>query len=384
LSVGRSVELLDEVATSKRNRQARFYQPELDGLRFYAFLAVFACHTLPPGDSFYRNMHFPWPGLWAAIARSGGAGVDLFFVLSAYLITTLLMREREETGGISVRFFYVRRILRIWPLYFAVFALGLALVHARFLQRVSWYYEQRLPWYYSLGYVLFLGNWSYAFFGAPQSICAPMWTVSVEEQFYLIWPPLMKLASKRGMAIAASIGFLLAIAIQASVVLFGVRRSFLTFNSASGSLPLGVLLALFADRLPQPSGGVRLLLVVSGLVGWVAASAMLYDDPVLSRLLSCLASGAIFYGCLHCRNLLVNGKRIVLLGKISYGLYMLHFSGLLIALTLFRPKHGFKLLAGEGVGFVVTVLLAAISYRWIESPFLRLKDRFATVLSRPV
>ena len=105
----------------------RFYQPELDGLRFYAFLGVFVCHTLPFDAAFYRRFHLPVPALWGAIAKSGAAGVDLFFALSAFLITSLLLREQQQTGGISLRNFYLRRILRIWPLYFLVIAIGAVL-----------------------------------------------------------------------------------------------------------------------------------------------------------------------------------------------------------------------------------------------------------------
>jgi peptidoglycan/LPS O-acetylase OafA/YrhL len=107
----------------------RFYQPELDGLRFYAFLGVFAYHTLPEQPAFYRSLRIPLSSLWAAVAKSGASGVDLFFALSAFLITSLLLREQQQTGGLSLRLFYVRRILSIWPLYFAVLAVAVVLAH---------------------------------------------------------------------------------------------------------------------------------------------------------------------------------------------------------------------------------------------------------------
>ena len=71
----------------------------------------------------------PLPSLWGAVAKSGASGVDLFFALSAFLITSLLLRERQETGRISLRLFYIRRILRIWPLYFVVMAVAIVLAH---------------------------------------------------------------------------------------------------------------------------------------------------------------------------------------------------------------------------------------------------------------
>ena len=123
------VQILSEAPPVEVRAGRRFYQPELDGLRFYAFLGVFIYHTLPSQALFYRRLHLPLPELWAAIAKSGASGVDLFFALSAFLITSLLLRERQETGNISLRLFYLRRILRIWPLYFAVLALGIVLAH---------------------------------------------------------------------------------------------------------------------------------------------------------------------------------------------------------------------------------------------------------------
>jgi peptidoglycan/LPS O-acetylase OafA/YrhL len=74
----------------------------------------------------------------------------------------------------------------------------------------------------------------------------------------------------------------------------------------------------------------------------------------------------------------------VQLGKISYGLYALHFTGLFIVLSLLHPARGFNLLLGKVLGLVMTIVLASVSYRWFESPFLRLKSRFATVPSRPI
>ena len=227
----------------------RFYQPELDGLRFYAFLGVFVYHTLPQQPAFYRGLHLPLPSLWAAVAISGASGVDLFFALSAFLITALLLRERQQTGGISLRLFYIRRILRIWPLYFLVLAVAVVLAHT--------VPGQSLPWYYVVGYLLFVGNWINVAFGHPLSVCAPLWTVSIEEQFYLVWPLLMKILGRRGMIIAAVVAFLLATLSQIGVVLAGLSPGYIYYGSfsRSGSLALGILLALFADRLPGLTGG---------------------------------------------------------------------------------------------------------------------------------
>jgi peptidoglycan/LPS O-acetylase OafA/YrhL len=378
-------QVLGEVSRAAAHAPHRFSPPELDGLRFYAFLGVFICHTLPGEAAFYRGLYLPLPWLWGAVVKSGAAGVDLFFALSAFLITSLLLREQRQTGEISLRWFYMRRILRIWPLYFVVVSLGIVLAHTMA--------SQSLPWYYVAGYVLFAGNWVHAVFGHPRSVCFPLWTVSIEEQFYLIWPALMMMLERRGMIIAGVATFLLAAASQVAIALAGLSGGYIYYGSASrcDSLALGVLLALFANRLPAPTNRLRWLLVGGGLVGWVTSSAWLVDQPgpvsarmALGRLIVSLASGAILYGCLYSSSKLLRGSLIVSMGKISYGLYLLHLVGLLIAQSLFHPAWGWQLLATKAVGFVMTIILAFASYRWIESPFLRMKDRFATVLSRPV
>jgi peptidoglycan/LPS O-acetylase OafA/YrhL len=383
--MGQLTGVLHSAPMAAAHTQRRFYQPELDGLRFYAFLGVFICHTLPFDGAFYRRFHLPIPWLWGAIAKSGAAGVDLFFALSAFLITSILLREREETGGISLRRFYLRRILRIWPLYFLLIAVGVVLAHTMA--------KQSLPWYYVAGYLLFVGNWVHAVFGRPESICSPLWTVSIEEQFYLIWPLLMKMLRRRGMIVAAIVTFLLATVCRVGFMLAGSSGGFIYYGSVSrcDSLALGILLALFADHLPRLTRRARWLLLAGGLLGWVASSAWLNEQPgpvdirmVLGRLIVSLAAGAILYACLHSHSRLVRGEWVVRLGKISYGLYMLHLTGILIMLSLFRPVWGWQLLATKALGFVMTVILAMASYRWVESPFLHLKDKFATVLSRPV
>ncbi len=385
------IEVPGKLPIAEAQSQRRFYQPELDGLRFYAFLGVFVCHTLPVEDNFYSGLGMPWPWLWGPVIRSGSAGVDLFFVLSAFLITSLLLRERQQTGGISLRQFYIRRILRIWPLYFLVVTLGILFAHT--LPNV-WYYTQSLPWYYIAGYLLFLSNWVYAIFGAPQSICAPLWTVAIEEQFYLIWPLVARMLTRRGMMIAGIVTFLFSTASQVAIVLTGLRGGFTYFGSASrcDSLALGIILALSVDRLPRLTRGLRLLLVAVGLIGlpfssWFTLTNQSCSPAIrvaLGRLIISLASAAILYGCMYSNNKLLTSGWIVRLGKISYGLYALHFTGLLIVLSLLHPGHGFNLLLAKALGFVMTVLLAFVSYRWVESPFLRLKSRYATVPSRPV
>ena len=137
--------------------------------------------------------------LLISIFGAGAYGVDLFFALSAYLITSLLLRERAATGALDLRGFYVRRILRIWPLYLAF--VGFAAIMAVLVR------EQHLPLRYVAGYCLLAGNWVYVFYGLPASFAIPLWTVSIEEQFYLAWPLALRKATVATMA-AIAIGLL--------------------------------------------------------------------------------------------------------------------------------------------------------------------------------
>src|SRR5580704_2467620 len=168
------------VASPSARRGKSFYRPELDVLRFFAFFSVFLYHFWRPTELYVQH---GVPRIVAVLGngliQGGVFGVDLFFVLSAYLITELLLREKDECGSLDVRGFYLRRILRIWPLYF--FYIGLALLPI-FNQRHGF------TWHHAAAFVLLAGNWSVIAWGWPSpSIVVPLWTVSIEEQFYLAW-----------------------------------------------------------------------------------------------------------------------------------------------------------------------------------------------------
>src|SRR3954447_20381062 len=123
-----SSELKTGTAPLAHEGRKRFYRPELDLLRFFAFFLVFLTHGPRLNDSF-------WIGhLYNRLARTGVYGLSLFFFLSSYLITELLLQERERTGQIHLRAFYLRRILRIWPLYFVGVLIGFALSQWKWAQ----------------------------------------------------------------------------------------------------------------------------------------------------------------------------------------------------------------------------------------------------------
>ena len=385
-----SLAIAPNPAVSARNKAApRFYAPELDALRFFAFFGVFLFHAAPRTMDFYAAAGSPqWLSkLLIAIFGAGAYGVDLFFALSAYLITSLLLREKENTGRVDVRGFYLRRILRIWPLYLSFVAF--AAVMARFLP------GQNLPGRYIVGYSLLAGNWIYVFYGLPASFAILLWTVSIEEQFYLAWPLALRRASRRAITIMA-IGILLLanlwrvwLALTAAPI---ERMEYNTFTRLD-PIALGILIALYGDRLPRLVRWQRAALLSAGVVTWVATYAFcVSSDPprlstgamALGHSLTALASAAILLAVLGSSYGFLRNKTLLYLGKISYGLYVLHEFAHFCAQRLLPAATPLRVMVQSGFAFVLTLALAAASYRWLESPFLRLKERFAHVQSRPV
>jgi peptidoglycan/LPS O-acetylase OafA/YrhL len=357
---------------------SRFYRQELDWLRFCAFFAVFCHHCLPLSADVYQSHGMPrWLSEYLVAAVGGGAyGVDLFFVLSSYLITELLLRENRARGGIDVRAFYIRRILRIWPLYY-LFVLFAAFVVPLISQ------NDRLPTPYILGFLLFSGNWICATRGYPPSVANPLWSVSIEEQFYIAWPLILSRLK------VAAIWYLA----PAMIVVATITRVFLArahvphpgiwCNTLARLDPIatGAILALVADRITSHLNlPRRALLLLAGLLIALVMSRLntflgyrsLFGYPMVSLgsallLLSflglkarpCLAASALAY-----------------LGRISYGLYVFH----VLAIKLVHKFH-LPFMLHFSLSLLACIAIAWASYRWLESPFLRLKARFTYVPS---
>src|SRR6266851_1758893 len=168
----------------------RFYFPELDAIRIFLFFGVWAYHALPLQDHYYVDHHIPQvlASLITTAIKACMCSLDVFFILSAFLITELLLQERGLRGAVDLKTFYVRRLLRIWPLYFFVIAL------AGFLSLFD--RSQTVGWSYALSFLFFVGNWIMAIRGLPRAtILVPLWSVSFEEQFYLLWPLVLRKSS---------------------------------------------------------------------------------------------------------------------------------------------------------------------------------------------
>ena len=243
--------------------KTRFYRPELDALRFFAFLCVFAFHRMD-----YVAIDPATQPVSYAIGTAGAFGVPVFFLLSSFLIVELLLRERKQTGSIHIRSFYMRRILRIWPLYFASFFGLVALGH--FLPNVG-------PKTYGswAAFLLFAGNWYIVRHGWIAGPIDPLWSIAVEEQFYIAVPLLARFGGRK------LLGILSFVLIVVSY-LTSVHYARLVYSGESGQwvnswfqfqfFAAGALLAMaLHGRVPRWPMGLRAIAFLAAAGCWLYA-----------------------------------------------------------------------------------------------------------------
>ena len=345
-----------------------FYKPQLHVVRFIAFLAVFGHHVLPRTGSHHK--------LVETAANAMGFGLSLFFVLSAYLITLLLLRERDVTGSIHLLPFYKRRILRIWPLYLLGIGIGIvrALIHGVFLEQKTWF----------IAALLLSGNLVY-----PGTILmSHLWSISIEEQFYLFFPSACRSFGRRGIFLFAV--FLIAIA-NGSLIHFAHVHADLDvhvwFNSfvQSEMFAAGILLALTETHLPR----WRTLTSASAAAGcvglWLTAAGAFHLKTMGANATSAtgLCAGYALVALACCVFIvavqgLPSPAPLVYSGKISYGLYVFHIP----AIAIVTSRVPFYL--GAVLSLVVAYGIASLSYRYFETPFLLMKRRFELIPARAV
>lgn len=358
-------------AGEKTATNDRLYCPQLDALRFVAFFAVFLFHAT-------RGLKKTGP--LGALCDAGAYGMCVFFILSSYLITTLLVRERVKFGKIHVRAFYLRRALRIWPLYFAF--LGVNYVAGHFVYALSME-TPRL-----LAFLFMMGNWYVASAGFGTSPIYPLWSISLEEQFYLVWPALVS-ASRRFLLWASCALVPVSLACIYVLCRHGAAPDQIWVNSFAQFqfFACGSLLAICEGKTSlSEHAGRGLLLLAAGLGAWWAIEASFHlkakSEIVSAAALTAgyaavaLSCVAILYGVL-----LIPGRFVPAwlryLGKISYGLYVFH------KFCLDHATRTHNWAANAALALAATIVCAAVSYRFLEKPFLRLKDRFEFVHSRP-
>jgi peptidoglycan/LPS O-acetylase OafA/YrhL len=336
--------------------------------------AVIACHV----ENEKAIAHLPNFALYLNEWRCGYKAVLLFFVLSGFLITYLLLKEFNSTGAINIGSFYARRILRIWPLYFLTVAIAFFGIYNSPLSGAIIASHQLSKHYLpALGlFIAFLPNLAGLMY-EPVAGAVQCWSLGVEEQFYFCWPLLLGRFIKSPLRIMYFVilikGLLLLCMPEPSM-----QRMYVHLFSIEAMAAGGIAAYYF--------------LYCSGIKGWKSEKIAVALCAILS-ILTCLVckisavdvawivgSAVVVVSAASIRKI---GGRLYpvldYLGKISYGIYMLHPLAVLIAVDLLNRTHlhrHYQSICIYMVTCLLTILFAATSYKYFESPILRLKKRF--------
>lgn len=346
------------------------YQPALDGVRAVAVLLVMLQHL--------------------GYVHAGGLGVDVFFVLSGYLITAILTSEFSVTGTIDLKKFYARRALRILP---AVILLLLAInICVSIFQTSS--QAARVRWD-SLGALFYIANWLRAF-GHDIGLLGNLWSLSIEEQFYLLWPiTLLFLLSRRLTTnrILLLIGFaVLLVNLERIWLYHGIQsfdRIYNGLDTRADALLVGCALGVLGVHFLS-----RLAFAILGLIGAVFVTCVLFlGYPVPARFqvpFGLTIGGTLFavgvaFALAALLSLpnnvfarLLRLPPLVWAGRLSYGLYLWHFFVFAFVAGLFGAYQ----LRIVPVQMLATFLIATLSYYLVEQPCLKLKNKFTVIKTR--
>jgi peptidoglycan/LPS O-acetylase OafA/YrhL len=367
----------------------------LDGLRGVAILLVLSFHTL-------NSPTFPYA--WGRISGRGWVGVDLFFVLSGFLITGILLRSRDATNYFST--FYLRRFLRIAPVYYLWLFLILIVIpwmHRHFgtpSPSSSYTFQQQIL------YWLNLSNLRSAFLPKEVGLASIYWSLAVEEQFYAVWPLCIRLLKPQRIAIVCITGFLVSPLLRMLPAIQSINQTHGDFIYRFTPFRLdgffmGAIIALLLTVKLRPSrfnalcltlflGGIALFFLSSVAphkFDWLSSSAQFSAlAAIFGGLVGMCARPAGIFGTLVSRLCSISVLRVF--GKYSYCLYVTHLT---LRYFLVSPA---MLFAQKYLGFInpfffagiVTVfaslLVSALSWRYFEAPILRLK-RFAPYRMSP-
>lgn len=353
------------------------YSPELDGLRGIAVLAVMIYHTDAP---------YLLPG--------GFIGVDMFFVLSGFLITSLLVQEFDESGSISLKNFYMRRVLRLAP---ALLVLLLALCLVSFFALDA--QKAKSNYIDALISLFYFSNWARALDIHPPDFIAHTWSLSIEEQFYILWPCslffMLKFFKDRKVILAATaaiaiVSWLLRNYLFASGT--SIERIYNGLDTRADALMVGCALGIFlssglANALDQNRLRRNLLfaavlsclclVTVSYTADW-RSQRMVYYGYFAVELSTAILIWQILTSPRGGVRILFSPKWLVWIGSISYGLYLWHY-------PIYRVMRdlGFQTPAVVIIGPMLTLLVATLSSYFVERPILALKKHFAREPANP-
>ncbi len=360
----------------------------LDGLRFLCFLSVFFFHSFYTDFAELKSTsvyHFVKKDIFG----NGNLGVNFFFVLSGFLITYLLILEKQENGRISLGKFWMRRILRIWPLFYFCVGFGFVIFPYVKLLLGQTSTETANPVYY----VTFLNNFDFIHHGADASVLSVLWSVAIEEQFYLFWPLILYFIPVKRYWIPF-------LAIIAGTLIFRawndveLIHEYHTF-SCIGDMTVGAFAAWFylqSEKFRNWIGNLPKMVILFVYLAFVLIfffrDEIIYQHYII-RIFERSAIAVIIAliileqnFALHSLFKMGNFKWISKMGKITYGLYCLHFIAILITIKitghfLFNTSLWQVMILETVLSLALSIVIAQLSYRYFEKPFLRLKDRFS-------
>lgn len=388
-------------AAQPASAKAKIFFPNLDGLRFISFFVVFIYHAHLSIFSYLKDSD---PGVYNVIefiCRHGNLGVNFFFVLSGFLITYLLIKEKEFTGRIHVPNFYVRRILRIWPLYYLCVVVGF--IGFAILKQMSGepVVENANPWYY----IFFGANFDimHTWPDKPDALLlSVLWSVAVEEQFYLTWPLILSIVPLRHFRLVFPAIMLFSLVFRSMHTgnndhEFAIRY-FHTF-SVIGDMALGGLLAYlvsYENRFKtfvteMPKALILLLYLATAGITLFKDEIFVPGWPVIfERIVIAFLFGMIILEQNYAKHSLFKMGKFTTMSKLgiyTYGLYCLHFLGLYFAIKIMNMLRldgslswvAFTMIV---VALIISVVISLLSYHLYEKWFLRLKDKFAFIVKK--
>ncbi len=375
----------------RMSTKPKIYFPHLDGLRFFCFLFVFFFH------SFYSEVphiyhSFIFRFLKERLFHNGNLGVNAFFVLSGFLITYLLIKEKEWKNRIDIPNFWIRRILRIWPLYivcvlfgFFIFPLAKSFAGGASAETANLFY-----------YLGFASNFDYIQKGMPDSPgLGVLWSIAIEEQFYLVWPVVLSLFPIKKLWIPFAVIILGSWVFRATHDVPIIHE--MHTLSCIGDMAIGATGAWLLCILPAFVRWVQGLSRFSILLIYAAAAFIFlfrqdalitnYYTRIFERSFTAIVFLLIILEqCYAERSFfkMANLKTISSLGIITYGLYCIHFI-IISAVTAMANKLGLNqhlwqvIILQPALALGISIVLAKFSYKYFELYFLKLKNRFAYI-----
>jgi peptidoglycan/LPS O-acetylase OafA/YrhL len=362
----------------------KVYFPNINSLRFFAATSVIIQHIT------HKKLWYEQQETWYKylVTRIAHVGIITFFELSSFLITYLLLMEKAKTNDINIKKFYARRILRIWPLYyFIIFVSFFIMPHFNLIPLHGYPQKMYENFYLSLFFcIILLPNIAFSF--CRNIYIQPAWTLGIEEPFYLIWPWLVKRSGNlfRMMTIVSILCVLLKIlvAIIEPIYVNGPLISEIYHKYSLHMLiafPIGGIIALIHFHKKQAIlkvfYNIYIRVIVYIVTLFVLLSGVVF--PLYYDFYSISIAILILNMATNKRNMVnLDNKVLNYLGTITYGYYMYHVLVMMLIYRFIRSEA--DVMFGILV-FVLTTIIAIISYELVERKILMIKKRYAVIQS---